>query len=180
MEGGTGGVTPVVETEAAWESTFRSALDRLAASPASGHLRALIRADTSHVMYRVPASLLLQLPTEDRVPVSLSLFASQYLILLEAEAVDLIPEEIRVGPNVLSPVSAVAGLLLPSVTRGKDPSGTPRELRAALFVPGFVALPAHVSKVGGAPEVVVYFGSSAIVCALYDAPGDAVLLDVVR
>lgn len=114
------------------------------------------------------------------MPESLALFASQYLILLEAEAVDLIPEEIRVGPNVLSPVSAVAGLLLPSVVRGKDPSGTPRELRAALLVPGFVALPTHVSKVGGAQEVVVYFGPSAITCALYDAQTEANILGVVR
>ena len=179
-EGGTEGVIPVAETAPAWESTFRSALDRLAASPALGHLRALIRTDASHVMYRVPASLLLQLPTESRVPESLSLFASQYLILLEAEAVDLIIEEIRIGPNVLSPVSAVQGLLLPSIVRGKDSSGTARELRAALFVPGFVALPTHVSKVEGAAEVVVYFGPSAIVCALYDVSGDAVLLDLVR
>ena len=180
MEGGTEGITPVDETAAAWESTFRSALDRLAASPVSGHLRASIGTDTSHVMYMVPASLLFQHPARDHVPESLSLFASQYLILLEGEVVDLIPEEIRVGPNVLSPVSAVQGLLLPSAVRGKDPSGTPRELRAALFVPGFVALPAHVSRVGGTPEVVVYFGASGVVCALYDAIGDAVLLDVVR
>jgi hypothetical protein len=180
MEGGTEVVTPVAETAAAWESIFRSALDRLAASPVSGHLRASIHANASHDVYRVQASLLSRFAAEDRVPESLSLFASQYLILLEAEAVDLIPEEIRIGPNVLSPVSAVQGLLLPSVVRGKDPSGTPRELRAALLVPGFVALPTHVSKVGGAQEVVVYFGSSAVVCALYNAPGDALLLDVVR
>ena len=114
------------------------------------------------------------------MPESLALFASQYLILLEAEAVDLIIEEIRIGPNVLSPVSAVQGLLLPSVVRGKDPSGTPRELRAALLVPGFVALPTHVSKVGGAQEVVVYFGPSAITCALYDAQTEANILGVVR
>ncbi len=180
MESRTDGVTPVPESDKAWETVFRSALDRLAASPVSGHLRTLIRAEASHAMYRVPASLLTRFPAEDRVPGSLSPFVGQYLILLEGKAADVFPEEIRVGPNVLSPVSVVQGLLLPSVIRGKDSAGTTRELRAALLVPGFVALAAHVSKAEGAQEVVVYFGPSAIVCALYDTLGSALILDVVH
>ncbi len=180
MDGETAVVAPVAESAAAWESIFRSALDRLAASPVSRHLRASIRADASHDVYRVEASLLSHFAAEDRVPESLSPFASQYLILLETEDHDLVPEEIRIGPNVLSPVSAGQGLLLPSVVRGKDPSGTRRELRAALLVPGFVALPAHVSKVEGAKEVVVSFGPSAVICALYDPQTEAINLNVVR
>ncbi len=180
MKGGTEGVTPIAETAGPWEGIFRSALDRLAASPAFGRLRPLIRAEASHVVFRIPASPLSGFPTEDRLPEALASFISQFLIPLEAEAVDMIPEEIRVGPNVLSPVSTIQGLLLPSVVRGRDSTGTHQEQRAALLIPGFVALPTHVSRVGAAREVLVYVAPSAVTCALYDAPSDALFLDVVR
>lgn len=175
--------TPVItipEGSSKREAIFRAALERIRSMQTAGHLRVWVDRELEHQLYRIPASSVRDAPVGERVPSSLMQFVLQFFLPLVTEDTDLFPEEARAGPNLLSSASPIQGILSPAVVHGKAPSGEPRSVAGALLVPGLVSIPAHVSRIEGAAEVLVYFGTTALTAAFYDASDDTLVLDVTR
>lgn len=172
------------EANAAREAVFRAALERVGSMRPADYLRAWIGRELRHELYQAPAKAIRDVPSGEPIPSSLLPVTLQYFVLLSAEGANLFAEEARTGPNLLGAGSPLQGVLAPAVVRAKGPSGDAKSLVGALLVPGFVPIPVHVSRVPGAPEVLVCFGissfMSSLTCAYYDPSADVLMIDVVR
>ncbi len=161
-----------------WRDRFQAAIDRLSQVPAAARLRALLWRDVSHQLFRVTASPLRASPTPDRVPVSLLPILTQFFVALEPEPVDLFPDGVAVGSNLLGAVAPIQGALLPARVTGQDSGGTRLAIEGLLLVPSYCALPAHVlPRSKDEVEITVYFGPRDVVCAAYDKDRDMLMLD---
>lgn len=173
-------ITPAPEPNTKREAVFRAALERVRSMRTAGNFRSWMDRELAHELYRVPASAVRDGPVGELVPSALIPFVLQYFLPLVTEGADLFPEEVRVGTNLLNSTSPLQGILSPATVRGTAPSGEPRRVAGVLLFPGLVSIPAHVSQVEGAAEVLVYFGASSLTVAFYDAPADAIAFDLVR
>lgn len=159
--------------------TFDHALDRVRTSPALRYLAGLVPSTPPHHVYEAEAARIREAPAEEELPSSLLLVVGQFVLPLAGDEVDLFPQNVTVGPNLLGPDAPIQGLLAPVIVRGQDPSGRPGVVRGALIVPGFVGLPIRISRVLGVSEVVVYVGSKSMVGTFYDHNRDLLVFDLV-
>lgn len=161
-------------------ATFRAALERIGSMRTAGVLRSWLSGELTHEVYRAPADSIRGRATPDRVPNAMARFVLQYFVPLDTEGADRFPEETRVGSSLLGPTAPVTGILLPAVVRGTSPGGELANVAGTILVPGFASIPAHIPRIGGTLEVLVFFGTTGLTGAYYDASADALVLDVLR